>query len=58
VIQLQRATHGGNIALPQLLHDVLAAPHIAKLGVGIHEDAARLRAVEILKSHTRYEMQA
>jgi len=56
VIQLQRATDGGNIALPQLLHDVLAAPHIAKLGVGIHEDAARLRAVEILKSRKSHSL--
>lgn len=44
VLQLLRATDGGRHAVPPILRELLAAPHIAKVGVGIHEDAQRLNA--------------
>jgi hypothetical protein len=47
VIQLLRATEYGKLKVPETLSALLAAPHIAKLGVGIHDDrspTAPLRA--------------
>jgi len=38
VIQLLRATEYGKLKVPATLSALLAAPHIAKLGVGIHND--------------------
>jgi hypothetical protein len=44
VLQLLRATDGGRHEVPPILRELLAAPHIAKVGVGIHDDAQRLHA--------------
>ena len=43
VIQILRATEGGTKDIPRSLRELLAAPHIVKLGVGIHDDAERLK---------------
>ena len=43
VLQMLRATDGGRQEAPRLLRELLAAPHIVKMGVGIHDDAQRLR---------------
>ena len=56
VIQLLRATEYGKLKVPETLSALLAAPHIAKLGVGIHDDrspTAPLRACVVisLNSH-------
>ena len=43
VIQLLQATRGGVHPVPRELKELLGAPHIVKLGVGIHDDASRLQ---------------
>lgn len=40
--ELVKCPLGMQIGLPQVLRDVLEAPHIRKVGVGIHEDSARI----------------